>query len=192
MTLPANTKYGTFHQLWFLGRMRLMTVQAAEIINERPVHPILVKGLIHHLFVALFAQFSGRSPGLQGRTPLVASGALSLGNGHMGHVEYSPPGIGAVGIVAGNTVRIPYRVIHVRSFESELSCLMALFAEQRNLGFQQMISSGGCMRIVAVETPFALGHRFVLESRVADYIVSVLVTIKAESIPRLKEDGPII
>jgi hypothetical protein len=115
--------------------MGLMTIQAANIIYERPVHQTFVEGLIHHLLVALFAQFSGRSPGLQRSTLLVAGGALSLGNGLMGHVEYSPPGIRAVGIVAGNTVRIRHGVIHVRSFESELACFMALIAERRNLGF---------------------------------------------------------
>ena len=135
MTLPANSKYGSFNQLWFLGRMRLVTIQAADTINERPVHPTLVEGLIHHLFVTLFAQFSGRSPGLQRSTLLVAGGALSLGNGPMGYIEYGPPGIRAVGIVAGNTVRIRHGVIHVRSFESELACFMTLIAERRNLGF---------------------------------------------------------
>jgi hypothetical protein len=60
----------------------------------------------------------------------------------MGHVEYYPPVVGAVWIVAGNTVGIRHRVIHVRPGKSELFSLMTLSAEGRHIPFQQKFCFG--------------------------------------------------
>lgn len=69
----------------------------------------------------------------------MALATLSLGYTSMGYIEYDPPVIRAMGIVAGVAVGIPHRVVHVFSLKSEFPRVMALLTEGRNLGSEQII-----------------------------------------------------
>jgi hypothetical protein len=67
---------------------------------------------------------------------LVALVTFSLGNTSMGDVKYDSPCIGAMRVVAGATVRLCYRVIHVLPFKSGFIGFMALYAKGRYSLFQ--------------------------------------------------------
>lgn len=142
MTLAANVDYGSFQKFLLLRRMRAMTIQTANIINQGPVHPVFVKCLRNHIFVTLPAQLSGLLFGLEGVRRsgfLVTLGTLSLGNTSMGNIKYDSPCIGAMRVVAGVTVRLCHIVIHVLPFKSEFIGFMALHAEERHISFQEKI-----------------------------------------------------
>ena len=58
--------------------------------------------------------------------------ALSLGNGGMGDIKYDPPVVGAVWIVAGNTVGSCHRIVHVLFLKTEFVRLVARITKGRN------------------------------------------------------------
>ena len=113
----------------------------------------------------------------------MALATLSLGYSGMGYIEYDPPVIGAVGIVAGVAVGIPHRVVHVFSLESEFAGVMTRLTEGRNLGSEQIISLYRGVRLVTVEAPLAFLYRFVLEADTVNLIACFLMAIKTEFTP---------
>jgi hypothetical protein len=136
--------------------MRTVTIQTANIIEHRPVHPIFFQGRVHRALVACPAQLSGLPLGFERRGPLVTLRTLSFANGGVGHVKDDTSTIGAMRVVAGNAVLIRYRVIHVRSFEREFFNLMTLFTEGGRIPFQQEIGFGRRMWIMAIKAAFPL------------------------------------
>jgi hypothetical protein len=52
MTLPAKALHVSEKKILPFGGMRLMAVQTTHLINDGPVNPVLIEGLVHHLAVA--------------------------------------------------------------------------------------------------------------------------------------------
>ena len=101
--------------------MGVMAIQAANLINQWPVHPILVEGLVNHILVTFPAQLGGFLFGLESIRRsgfLMALVAPFLGYVSMGNIKNNSPVIGAMGTVAGVTVGIRHRIFHVGCFES--------------------------------------------------------------------------
>ena len=65
-------------------------------------------------------------------------------------------------------------------------CLMAAQAESDQIIFQKMLSSGGSVRIVTIDTSFL--HWIMFEFRLGDGIPNILMAIEAEIITRFQED----
>ena len=93
-----------------------MAAQTAFLIHQRPVNPVFVEGVAHHGAVAASAEFitslfcfkrSGR-----GRR-FVALGTAFIGNRSMYIVKEDPCFIRTMGIMAGGTVSLRDRIIHM-------------------------------------------------------------------------------
>ena len=53
MAAAANVDYRSFKKLLLPGGMGVMAVDAASLVHQWPVHPVLVKGLLNHIFVTI-------------------------------------------------------------------------------------------------------------------------------------------
>jgi hypothetical protein len=108
--------------------MGTVTVQTPDIIHQGPVHPSFVERFVHHIFVALPAQFGtllldfnrGRRFG-----SCVALGTLFLADRLMDSGKKDTLFVRSMGIVAGITVGIRYGVVHVFLFKRRFVGLMA-------------------------------------------------------------------
>jgi hypothetical protein len=63
---------------------------------------------------------------------------------------------------------------------------MAAQAESDQIIFQKMLSSGGSVRIVTIDTSFL--HRIMFEFRLDDSILNILMAIEAEIITRFQKN----
>jgi hypothetical protein len=52
MALSAKALRVSEKKILPFGGMRLMAVQTTHLINDGPVNPVLIEGLVHHLAVA--------------------------------------------------------------------------------------------------------------------------------------------
>jgi hypothetical protein len=55
VTVPANVYHRALQQLLLFAGMGAMTIGAADVVKQGPVHPILVECLLHHLLMAPLA-----------------------------------------------------------------------------------------------------------------------------------------
>ncbi len=84
-------------------------------------------------------------------------------------------------VMAGRTVRLCHRIIHMLFLKVGPICLVAAHTESHQIIFQKMTSFGRSMRLVATDA--SLFHRTVLELRFGNSISNIFVTIKTEFIP---------
>jgi len=116
MALSAEAFRIPEEQFFLFGGMRFMAIQTTYFINERPMDSILIKCVIHHSAMAPTAQFKSRLLGLQciGRIGcFMALGADLIGHGCMHIIKQDAYLIRPVGIMAGGTVCLRHRIIHV-------------------------------------------------------------------------------
>lgn len=53
MAAAANVDYGSLEKLLLPGGMGIMTIHTPDLVHQRPVYPVLVEGLLNHIFVTI-------------------------------------------------------------------------------------------------------------------------------------------
>ena len=104
----------------------------------------------------------------------------------MGIIKKDSCLVGAMSVMTGAAVCLPYRIIHVLLGKGRPVSLMTAHAESHQIIFEKMFSFSRGMRIVAIDTSFL--HRVMLELYFGHSIANILVAIKAEFIPCLQKD----
>ena len=120
-----------------------MAVQTTRFVNERPMDLILIKRLIHHVAMAPSTEFVPRSFGLQrswGIGGLVALGTDLIGDRLMDVIKQDSFPVRTMGVMAGRTIRLFDRVVHVLPDKSRTIGLMTAHAECNQIVFQKMKS----------------------------------------------------
>jgi hypothetical protein len=126
--------------LLFRG-VRFVAVQTTRFVKKRPMDSILTKRVIHHAAMAPSTEFIACSSGLKrsrGIGGLVALGADFIGHRLMDVIKQDPPPVRAMGVMAGRTIRLFYRVVHVLFYKSRTIRLMTVHAESNQIIFQKM------------------------------------------------------
>jgi hypothetical protein len=80
-----------------------------------------------------------------------------LGNRRMDVIVKHPRGVGAMGIMAGGAACLGHRIVHMLLDEGGLIRFMALQTEGGGIIYQEMISLGRGMRVMAAYTPLLYG-----------------------------------
>jgi hypothetical protein len=138
MALSAKTLRIPDEQFLLSGGMRFMAVQTSPFVNERPMDSVLIKRVIHHAAMATPTEFVTRSSGLKrswGIRGLVALRTDFIGNRSV-HIikQYSSP-VRAMGAMAGRTIRLCYRVVHVLLSKGRSIGLVTTYAEANQIVF---------------------------------------------------------
>ena len=176
-------------QFLLFGGMRFVAVQTTRFVNERPMDSILIKRIIHHAAMAPSTEFVTRPSCLKrswGIGGLVALGTDLIGNRLMDVIkQYSSP-VRAMGVMAGRTIRLFYRVVHVLLSKSRTIGLVTAYAERNQIVFQKMKGLCRGMGIVAIRATFL--HRVVFESCFGNGTVYILMTVKTELVSCLQKN----
>jgi hypothetical protein len=141
MALPTKALRIPAEQFLLFGGVRFVAVQTSRFVNERPVDSILVKGVIHHAAMAPSTEFIASSLGLKRGWRI--GGLMTLAADFVGHrlmdvIKQDPPPVRAMGVMAGRTIRLFYRVVHVLFYKSRTIRLMTVHAESNQIIFQKM------------------------------------------------------
>jgi hypothetical protein len=193
MALPTEALRAPDEQFLLFGGMRFVAVQTSRFVNKRPVDSILVKRVIHHAAMAPPTEFVTRSSGLKrgwGIRGLVALRTDFIGNRSV-HIikQYSSP-VRAMGVMAGRTIRLFDRIVHVLFRKSRTIGLMTVHAERNQIVFQKMKGLCRGMGIVAIRTAFL--HRVVFEFYFCKDTPDILMAVNTELISCLQKNKLIL
>jgi hypothetical protein len=128
MALLAKALHISEKEILPFGGMGLMAVQTTHLVNDGPVNPVFVERLVHHLAVAPTAQLKPCFFGLQRvgrRGSLMALSTNFIGNRLVNIVVQNPSFTRPVSVMAGGTVGLRHRVIHMLFLKVGPICLVA-------------------------------------------------------------------
>ena len=169
--------------------MGLMAVQAAHLVNERPVYPVFIKCVIHHRAVAAPAQLK---PCLLGVQRVRRSGCLValctrlIGDRSVDIIEQDSGPTRSVGVMAGATVRLRNGIIHMLPQKTWSICRVTADAERHQVFFQKAVRFRRGMGVVAVHAPFLDWVMF--KFNFCNRIANILMAIKTEFVRRLQKN----
>jgi hypothetical protein len=124
------------HEFLGGGGMGLVTVKAALLVHQGPVHTVLRQHVIHYVVMTspteietcpFYLEWRGRS-GL-----LVTLVAHSFGHRCMDVIKEHSCRVGSMSVVAGGAVAVGYRIIHMCLAEIRSIRLMAIHTERDNV-----------------------------------------------------------
>jgi hypothetical protein len=116
---------------------------------------------------------------------------VALGTGFIGHrlmdvIKQDSSPVRAMGVMAGRTIRLFDRVVHVLLSKSRTISLMTIHAERNQIIFQKMKGLCRGMRIVAIRA--ALLHRVMFEFYFRKGTPDILMAVNTELISCLQKN----
>jgi len=120
----------------------------------------------------------------------VALGACFIGHRLMDVIKQDPPPVRAMGVMAGRTIRLFDRVVHVLFRKSRTIRLMTAHAERNQIIFQKMKGLCRGMGIVAIRATFL--HRVVFEFYLRKDTPHILMAVNTELIYCLQKNKLIL
>ena len=183
----ANLFQRRFHQFRFARGMGRVAVQATDLVDHRPMNPILVEGIVHHVVMAALAEFEAVLERCKRRCRgrlLMTLLAHPLTERFMNIVIQHGLGIGTVRVMTGGTIGLFHRIIDMLDFEGLFAGIVALQAEFRGFGLQQAGVVGRSMGAVTGQTIIA--DRRVRHLVLGDFLSELLVAAEAELVFRLE------
>ena len=91
-----------------------------------------------------------------------------------------------MGVMAGGTVRLCHRIIHVLFLKVGPIRLVTAYAESHQIIFQKVIRFRRGMGVVAVHAPFL--HRIMFKFHFCNRTANILMAIKTEFVPCFQKD----
>jgi hypothetical protein len=170
-----------------------MAVDAALLVQDRPMHPPLIEGLDDHVVMASLANLEARILEREGRRRRRLSMALvtfSVTDWLMDIVEEYPRGARTMGVMTGATTALFHRIILVLLLEGRAGGLMTAEAETGIPFLQELRTLGRNVRIVALEAVFR--HRFMLHLVCRYRPAQFLVAFEAEFAASLYQNHLVI
>jgi hypothetical protein len=158
-----------------------MAVDAAVLVHNRPMHPLLIEGLDDQVVVASLANLKAailERKRRRRRRLSMALVTLLLADRLMDIVKKHPGAARTMGIMTGATAAPFYRIILVLPLEGRLVGLMAPQTEPGILVLQELRTLGRDVRIVALEAVFR--YRLMLKLVCRYLLAQLLVAAEAE------------
>ena len=120
----------------------------------------------------------------------MALGTDLIGNRLMDVIKQDSPPVRAMGVMAGRTIRLFDRIVHVLFRKSRTIGLMTVHAERNQIVFQKMKGLCRGMGIVAIRTAFL--HRVVFEFYFCKDTPDILMAVNTELISCLQKNKLIL